>query len=251
MILQDSLPFDLTTSRPLPNISPLPMESWLHIDEAYAAQMAERDRLLLGHRDDVLALDDAARPAAEELLDLLLTWLPDSFLRSEGSVTRPDGVSVPIDRDDPLLTAGRLVQDDLCLLEKRGTDEHVLTGAALCFPAGWKLSLKVMRPLTAIHVPIPEYDDGLAKRVQRLFDGVQPGRPLMRFNRLWYDDPTLFQPGPRLHNSHRADPRSARFFRTERQVILKLPLRGAAVFSIHTYVLPRERALQLSAVETA
>ena len=37
---------------------------------------------------------------------------------------RPDGVLVPLD-GPPLITAGRLVQEDLCLLEKPdGEAEH-------------------------------------------------------------------------------------------------------------------------------
>lgn len=252
MILQDSLPFDLTAARPLPNISALPMAEWLHIDSAFAGQMAERDRLLRDHRDAVHTLDDSARPAAQELLDLVLGALSDSYQRDATGVTRPDGVQVTLDRDDPLVTAGRLVQEDLCLLQRRdGGDEHVLTGAVLCFPAGWKLAEKVMRPLTAIHTPVPEYDSALAKRVQRLFDGVRPGHPLMRFNRLWYEDPALFQPGRRDPNAHSADPKTAPFFRSERQCIVKLPETGATIFSIHTYVLARDVAMQLRAATPA
>jgi hypothetical protein len=56
-------------------------------------------------------------------------------------------------------------------MERRG-DEHVLTAAVLCFPASWHLADKIGRPLTTIHVPVKVYDETLARRVQRLFDGV-------------------------------------------------------------------------------
>ena len=248
MILQERLPFDLSVSRPLPNIGPVPMSDWLLVDEAYAGQMAARAHLLDSNRDAVLALSERARPAADELLEVVLSHLPSGFARDGARVTRPDGGQVTLNRADPLGTLGRLVQEDLCLLEKTdGEAEHVLTGAVLCFPAGWRLAQKMMRPLTEIHVPIPEYDAALAARVQRLFDGVQPGRPLMRFNRLWYDDPTLFQPGPRRDNDDRSDPETAPYFRTERQCLLRLPETRAVVFSIHTYVMDRARALALSA----
>ncbi|APZ54444.1 heme-dependent oxidative N-demethylase family protein [Salipiger abyssi] len=247
MILQNRLPYDLASVRPLPNIGPVHMADWLLVDEAYGAQMAERARLLDTDRAAVLQLDPDARPAAEELLEMVLANLPEGFVRESETVTRPDAVQVPLDRDDPMGTLGRLVQEDLCLLEKRpGSDEHVLTGAVLCFPAGWRLAEKMMRPLTAIHIPIPEYDDGIAKRVQRLFDGVQPGRPLMRFNRLWQDDPALFQPGPRHDNNERADPATAPYFRSERQCLVRLPQTRAVVFSIHTYVLTRAATEALS-----
>ncbi|HAW48780.1 MAG TPA: DUF3445 domain-containing protein, partial [Roseovarius sp.] len=182
-ILQQSLPREMAERRPLPGIAPLDPATWLRVDEAFAAQMAERARLLAGRRDDVIAVTEGAGPAMDELLQFVLDWLAahgDGYDISAREVRRPDGVTVPLDRADPMGTLGHLVQEDLCLMEKRG-EEHVLTAAVLCFPASWRLAEKIGRPLTAIHVPVPEYDAGLARRVQRLFDGVQPGRPLWRF----------------------------------------------------------------------
>ena len=89
----------------------------------------------------------------------------------------------------------------------------------------------------------------MARRVQRLFDGVREGRPLWRFNALWYDDPTLFQPRP--ENAPRAaiDRSKAPYFRSERQSLVRLPQTGAVVFSIHTYVVAR-RDVPEGALET-
>ena len=130
------------------------------------------------------------------------------------------------------------MQEDLCILQKCG-DEHVLTGAVLCFPASWTLSEKFMRPLIGIHDPVAEYDARLATRVQRLFDGVQVGRPLWRFNALWYSDPALHQP---RSSSARREAHSAEegaYLRSERQCILRLPRTNAVIFSIHSFVLKR------------
>ena len=167
-ILQTRIPYDIAAQRRLPGIQPLALDDWLIRDEAFAGQMAYRDRLLAERRDAVLAMDESARAAADELLDMVLELV---YPGAGAQVTRPDGVQVSIDRADPMGTLGRLVQEDLCILEKRG-DEHVLTAAVLCFPASWTLGEKFMRPLTAIHVPVEEYDENIAARVQRLFDGV-------------------------------------------------------------------------------
>jgi len=237
-ILQTRIPYDPTDNRRLPGIQPLPIEDWLIRDDAFAAQMAHRERLLSGKRSAVLAMDESARPAAEELLDMVLDR---AYPDAGAQVTRPDGVSVPIDRADPMGTLGRLVQEDLCILERRA-DEHVLTAAVLCFPASWTLSEKFLRPLTAIHVPVDEYDANIAARVQRLFDGVQPGRPLWRFNALWYVDPELHQPRSETDRRPKAEAREAGFLRSERQVVLRLPKTRAVVFSIHTFVLTRANA---------
>ena len=53
---------------------------------------------------------------------------------------------------------------------------------------------KIHAGLVGIHDPVDPYNDQIAKRVQRLFDGIQVDRPLWRFNALHYADPALFQP---------------------------------------------------------
>lgn len=246
-ICQHSLPFAPwlhPATRRLPGIQPLAMEDWLKRDEAFAAQMALRDRLLSEQRSDVFACEARALPAATELLSLILSRLGSGYGRQGNRITRPDGVTVDLEADHPLVTAARLVQEDLCLLEQpEGSPEHVLTGAVLCFPASWTLSEKVGRPLTAIHTPVQPYTDQMAARVQRLFDAIRPDRPLWRANALFYHDAALYQP------RREADPRpwptgTAEYLRSERQSLLRLPKTQAVVFSIHTWVVPWDRLTQ-------
>jgi len=227
----------------LPGLAPVAPGDWLRVDEVYAEQMAYRDHLIATRRDRVHALAETARPAALELLDAVLAEVlaKPGFSRDGAAVIRPDGVRIVLDRDDPLVTAGRLVQEDLVIMQKpEGGAEHLLTGAILCFPASWTLSEKVGRPLTAIHVPVPVYDAGIAARVQRLFDGLQPGRAIWRGNNFVYADPELHQ--PRREGEERPAPDGAgRWLRVERQVLARLPETGAVAFTIHTYVVPFEQ----------
>ncbi|MCV2889546.1 heme-dependent oxidative N-demethylase family protein [Ruegeria aquimaris] len=237
-ILQKSLPYDVLAPRPLPGIQPLDMADWLRRDEAFNGQMARRDVLIATKAETVLALSEEARPAAEELLDTVLTA---AYPTAGDRIQRPDGVTVEVDRRQPMRTLGRLVQEDFCILQKQG-DEHVLTAAVLCFPASWTLAEKFGRPLISIHEPVASYDTDVARRVQRLFDGVQVGRPLWRFNALWYADAELHQPRS-IHNRRRVPvPEDAGFLRSEKQSILRLPQSQAVVFSIHTYVIARADA---------
>ena len=238
-IFQSRLPYDVEAQPRLPGIAPLDPAQWLMVDDAFAAQMAERARLLAAQRDAVLAVTPEGRAAAEELLEYVLAWLREhapGYDVTGDAVRRPDGQRVVLDRADPMGTLGHLVQEDLCLLQKQG-DEHVLTAAVLCFPASWRLADKIGRPLTGIHVPVPEYDDAIARRVQRLFDGVQVGRPLWRFNALRYEDPALFQPFKR-QAPQPVDRDGLPYLRSERQCVLRLPETRACVFSIHTFVQP-------------
>ncbi len=235
MILQDRIPYDIHPTPRLPGIKPLNPAEWLQVDEAYAAQMAQRRHLLDTRRDAVLALDPQAVPAARELSARVLAGLPAGFTVTGTAVICPDGTTVARDANDPLGTLGRIVQEDLCLMEKRGA-EHVLTGAVLCFPASWRLDEKFMRPMTAIHDPVDSYDADIARRVQRLFDGVRAGQPLWRFNAFPYASAELHQPRSVTQRRAEVDPDSAPFWRSERQCLVRLPESQAVVFSIHTYV---------------
>jgi dimethylamine monooxygenase subunit A len=208
------------------------------LDEAHAGQMALRDRLLAGRRDAGPCAAAGAEDAAAEVLETVLAHLPSGFTWSGRAVTRPDGVRVDLDADTPLATAARLVQEDLCILEKPvGAGEHVLTAACLCFPASWTLAEKIGRPLGAIHGPVATYRAEMTARVQRMFDAIRPGRPLWRQNALLYARPDLHQ--PRREAEPRVPPKSRPdFLRSERQCLLRLPRTGAVLFSIHTWVLP-------------
>lgn len=227
-------------TRRLPGLNPVAPGEWLLRDDAFAGQMAYRDTLIAERREKVIALAAQATPAAQELLAAVLAEIAgvDGYEIGSDRVRRPDGVLVPLERDDPLATAGRLVQEDLVIMEKpEGGEEHLLTGAVLCFPASWTLDEKYLRPLTGIHVPVPVYDDEIARRVQRLFDGLQIDRPIWRANFLPYADPDLHQ--PRRETERRERPKGeAEWLRVERQALRRLPATRAVIFSIHTYVVP-------------
>jgi hypothetical protein len=243
-ILQDGLPYALPWTDPatarLPGVQPCALEDWLLQDAVYGAQMAERDRLFATDRAAVHALTPAGLPAARELLDTLLDWLAarPGHAVTAAQVVRPDGVVVPVDRDDPLATAGRLVQQDLCLLQQAGDGDSVLTGAALCFPASWTLAEKIGQPMTRIHAPVPEYDAGIAARVQRMMAALRPGVILWRTNFNVYAVPALHHPRP---EAAPRIPGARNFLRSERQTFRRLPATGAVVFAIHTFVIPMDR----------
>jgi hypothetical protein len=239
MILQSRIPYDVSTEPRLPGIQPLALADWLMVDDAFAGQMARREDLISTKPEAVVALSESARPAAEELLAYVLTHLGPGYAQSGQHVTRPDGVTVKIDRANPMHTLGRLVQEDLCILEKQGS-EQVLTAATLCFPASWMLAEKFMKPLIGIHIPVQSYDENIAARVQRLFDGIQVDRPLWRWNGLKYAVAELHH--PRSESDRRPRPVTPEFFRSERQCLVRLPKTRAVVFSIHTFVVKLENA---------
>ncbi|WP_417267214.1 heme-dependent oxidative N-demethylase family protein [Celeribacter baekdonensis] len=243
-ILQTKLSFapwaDPRTRR-LPGVVPFELEDWLEVDTAYGAQMALRDHLIATQPDEVMGLDVSARPAAEELYDMALALLPRlGFAITQDAVTRPDGVIVTLDRDAPIKTLARLMQNDFCLMQPDPTGaspESVLTGGALCFPSGWRLPEKFMKPMLRIHQPIAAYTPELALRVQRLLDGVSPGRGLMRGTASRSDAPLS---DPRTEGELRHGSQQSRYIRVERQSLVRLPNTRAVVFTIHTQVVRPE-----------
>lgn len=224
-----------------PGIAPLDPETWLHADETYAAQMAMRDDLIAQRPEEVFATEPGGGAAAEELLEAIVEDVTARHgARRDGeAVVRADGVRVPLHALPPIATAGRLAQEDFLVMEKpEGAEEHVLTSGVLCFPAQWTLSEKIGKPLLRIHLPVEEYPGDLARRVQRFFDGVRPGRPLWRANWHFSRGPDIVTPvreARKLEADWRAphlDPVS--WLRVERQTVLRLPRTGAAVFGVRT-----------------
>lgn len=217
----------------LPAMRPV-VGPWLFCDAAYAGQMGVRRQLLRDQGADVLAQTDAGLDAARAFIDVALKALPHGFERGGDRVLCPDGHAVTLDWDAPLRSVGEMLQQDVCILEKR-EDEHILSGAVLCFPASWTLAQKIGKPLVRIHAPVSEYSENIAARVQRLFDGVKDERPMWRANALRYDDPSLYQPRPENDPRPVGTDRAA-YIRSERQTVLRLPVEGAVAFVIHTSV---------------
>ncbi|MEM8849517.1 MAG: DUF3445 domain-containing protein [Pseudomonadota bacterium] len=203
---------------------------WIVVDEAYAAQMAERAQLWAARRAAVEAVLPGAEAALEEVRAVVLAGLPGGFVRDGAVIVRPDGVRVGTD-GAPFEVLNRLVQEDLLVLEKRG-DQHVLIAGLLCFPAYWSLAEKIGRPLTEIHAPVPDYDLDVAHRVQRLFDRVPPGRAMWRANALPHAEAVLHRPVVE------AETEPPQYIRSERQTVLKLPRTGAVLFAVHTWIVP-------------
>lgn len=239
MILHQTLPalpwMDPRLAR-LPGLMPVDDDAWLVRDEVFAGQMAERDHLI-ACAARVHGLLPRARAAADETYAMVLAKLAQDpgYRVTHSEVVRPDGVTVPLDPEQPLLTLGQLVQEDLCLMLEDGQGEHRLDGAILCFPASWTLAEKLGQPMIRIHTPVPQYTADLARRVQRLLDAVQPGRPIWRMNHNLYASPELHH--PRTEAAPRIDA-TPQYLRAERQCLIRLPQTRAVLFTIHTYILP-------------
>lgn len=218
------------TARP-PGLSPLDMSSWTVRNPDHDAQMDRRREVMAAHTDVVIAsLSEGEEPALELL----------SALKANLGL---DPVPTLREQFCPLTAIGHMVAEDFCLmLADPASGEYRLVSAILCFPSRWLLSEKLGRPLTVIHAPVPDYDDVLARRVNRVFEAIRPERPLVRVNWLVHAVPELFLPlGLSDKLMQQQSPAGPFYLRTERQTLVRLPRTGAVAFGIKTSVTPVER----------
>ena len=229
----------------------LDLRDWIEVDDQFAAQLAERRRLLRDRREDVLATLPGSEAGQREVLDLLLDHLPARFpeiyRRSPGAIENlVTGERFPIPESEKIELAGRLVQEDLCLMSA-GEDGYRLVAGVLCFPAHWRLLDKLGRALGPIHEPVPGFARRLGRPVDRFFASIRPERPVWRANWSLVDTPELF-----LIPEHRGQPAPVTaddagerlWLRVERQTLRRLPSSGDVLFTIHTYVAPLAEALR-------
>jgi hypothetical protein len=237
------LPFDGGRFRLMMGLMPLAPAAWIERDGNFAADLAAKRRLLEARRDEVFAAEPAAAAPAAELLRLLVDHLlrhhAAIFARSgDRLVNAATGEHWDLARTalHPLDLAGRLVQEDLCLLERSG-ESYRLVAASLCSPARWRLADKIGRPLGAIHAPVPGYEEKLLRPVDRFFAALAPERGVWRLNWGIVDDPAPFQPVAAAVPEVTAETAGDRLWlRVERQTLRRLPETGAVVFTIRTYI---------------
>jgi hypothetical protein len=232
---------------------PLDPEHWLEPDACLAQQLREKDRLLRDNRQAVYAERAGSVEAQHELLDLLCQYLPaahpnDYRRHSDGlSISALNEVRPTSGQASPLITAARLVQDDLLLLQ-RDTDAWRLTAACLCFPSSWLLAEKIGKSFADIHDPVPGFGPGTrsAQIMARMFDAARPETPMIRWNFSLYGDDRLFHPDITKPNERRfgaADRADPIILRVERQTLRKLRKTGAIAFTIRITLDPVEKLL--------
>lgn len=190
-----------------------PDSEWLHRDELHEAQLRRKVELLAVHDDSVACLERGVA-ASEELLMAIEQWTGQSGNRSL----------------EPIDAAGRLVQEDLCILDG---ESLVLVAGSVCFPQGWLLSSKIGLSMRAIHAPVPYYES-IADPSDKVVHALDLR---LRWRMNWFvvgSDKLRSEPG------HPLDGPICLHLRFERQTLRRLPKTGAVVFTIRSYISPIE-----------
>lgn len=248
MSLPTYLPFADGQWRMSMGLKSLNLQEWIEIDEHFAKELALKDKLLKNQYSDVFACLPESRLSQKEVLDLLLNHLVEHFpqhYRQQGTTigTICTGQVWDITHFEavPLDLAGRLVQEDLLLMQP-SPEGYILTAASLCFPSRWRLREKLGHPLAQIHASVPGYHDKLERPVDGFFDRLKVNHPAWRLNWSIVDSPELFlaqEKGQDVDTTINAENAGEKLWiRVERQTLRRLEVSGDILFTIRTYVHP-------------
>ncbi len=249
-------PYDGSSKLFTIGLRPLDFANWIEIDDAFDFQLAEKRRIHASHAAQVFVAEPGSGDVQAEVLALLEKYLPARFperYRATGDgltvVGHPE-LDAPAQGALPALhRASLLVQEDLIVM-RRGEDGWRLAAGALCFPSSWKLLEKFGKPMSTIHEPVPGFGPGTrnAGLIDRMFDKLQPGNPVERFNWSIQAGDALYHPLSNVERIDRATGRPVRFgdveaaarafIRVERQTLRKLPATGDILFTIRIHLDP-------------
>jgi len=185
---------------------------WLVVDERRQDELALKARLLAERHEDVFAALPGTEAPSRTVLRVVRAELAAMGLGAGGGPPR-----------HPLDTAGRLVQEDLCLLQ-RGSSAWQLVAATLCFPSRWRLADKIGLPLGLVHEPVTGYGEHLSNRVDGLLDRLGD-RIVWRRNWFIHPDDALFQPDRPVGGDpvvSGADCLTRLYLRSERQTLRRI-----------------------------
>lgn len=228
-------------------LKPLALQDWLDIDGDFISQLSCKTELLANRYQDVFVALGNTQAVQREALCLLIEHLLSTFSK----------VYQPLDQgiynlkthqawqfadfaDAPLDLAGRLVQEDFCLLLP-GKTGYVLSAASVCFPLRWSLREKLGLPMGQIHQRVPTYSQKLARPVDNVFARLRSDFPGLRFNWSIVDSPALYLDQDKLATAFDSaitaeNAGQSLWLRVERQTLRRLPDSGGVLFTIRTYV---------------
>ncbi|WP_299482823.1 DUF3445 domain-containing protein [uncultured Roseibium sp.] len=231
-------PYDGSTQPFTVGLRPVDEDDWLEPDPFLAEHLNEKERLFAQDLSAVFRAEDDTEASQGEVLELVTGHLSrfhnatHVFDGDTVSVGQP-GIQVDLKTAPFLLTASRLVQEDLVIM-RSGPEGYRLVAASLCFPSSWRLSEKIGLTMTGIHNGVPDFNDArMGQVVARLFENLKVGQLLCRFNWSIYPDDKLHHPMPEgIPFDVTSQTFASLFLRVERQTLRRLPESGDILFTI-------------------
>lgn len=252
-------------------ITKLDAQDWLLLEDSYLTELEEKTKILTNTNTKYPADKDLrgstffespeADHAIREFYDVTMTYMctkyPMYFKKDEKGIHNTiTGEHVPLtsanhSRTELQEALARVIQEDFIILlkdpsrgdEKYG-DEYFFKAGVFAFAAGFDPKDKFDKALTSVHAPIPGYEEKLKKSMNRFFDRLNPYEMVTRsnFSVQAHDKYYVDNDNKGYHNDYSTEAptfdETELHYRSERQVLTKLPESGAIVFTIRTYLHP-------------
>lgn len=265
--------WDVNNTRPLPyrafkhkytitmGIRNMEWDSWIELDNEWMKYHQEKLRRVEEKGTEVYGTFPEARDAAFELLDEFWAYLParyptlfqqlDTGLKNllTGEVFTFRRCNRDEIKEDPMLMAAKMVQDDLAIMIEGEDGNYVLKAGAIILPGFWRFKDKVGMPLNMIHTSgdVPKYQEKLQSGMTKFFVRLTCDKPVVRNNYFIQTDDELGWSSSigdeksdvvGWYTAQPAVTPEQLYFRSERQSLRRLPKSGAVVFTIRTYFCP-------------
>jgi hypothetical protein len=124
----------------------------------------------------------------EELTQYLTQRYPEVFQLHSGlihnTVTGEQFQYPAATPKEAMVTAAKLVQDDLVIMVENDDGQYHIDAGAVCLPGFWRLSEKFRMSLDELHIEagVPHYQEKLQKAMNRFFKSMTCEKPVIRNN---------------------------------------------------------------------
>lgn len=253
-------------------------QEWLLVEPSYKHQLLEKYKILhnihpekppgKNLRELTLFHTEEAVPAILEFYETVVSYMstkyPMHFVKKDGQlhnlITKdaiPFTPSKTTDVENHLVNLAKIIQEDFIILQKdpkrqheKDGEEYFFKGGVFAFAAGFDPKTRFNTPLSYVHHPIPGYEEKLKLSMNRYFSRIEPGLFVTRSNfsvqthgKYYVDDQNKGHNLPEDHEQQPIPIENLDFekqvhYRSERQVLTKLPKSKAVVFTIRTYLEP-------------
>ena len=233
-------------------------EDWIELDNHFPRFHHDKQVRIAQRGEQCCKTAPEAYPAALELLDDLVTYLPARYpslyertntgIKNLWSGEELNTTARPLS-EDPMQMCARLTQDDIAIMIEKPDGQYYLLAGAILLAGFWRLSDKFGMPLSEIHTSgdVPQFREKLEKGMMNFFRRIKPEDMVARNNYFLQVDDNLgwsqsigSEDGDNFSWSTAEKNRAIEhhYFRSERQTLRRLPKTGGVVFTIRTYFLP-------------
>ncbi|KAK1981912.1 hypothetical protein LZ30DRAFT_591719 [Colletotrichum cereale] len=233
-------------------------DEWIELDNHFPKYHADKTTRIQERGDKCCATSPEAYPAAMELLEELVQYLPARYptlfkrtavgLDNTWSGESFNIIERPL-KEDPVAIAAKLVQDDLAIMIERPDGQYYFLAGAILLAGFWRLSDKFGMSLEEIHTSgdVPHYKNKLHNGMASFFKRMRCNQIYSRINYFIQVDESLpwswsigEEDSPVVSWSTAEKDRAIEYhyFRSERQSLRRLPKTKAIVFTIRTYFHP-------------